>query len=600
MATTRLALELLAKNRTQSTLSRFRGDIGSTTRTLRRLAGAALAAAGIYGIGYMIKQQMAAIDATAKLSDRLGIATEALVGLQHAAQISGVEAETLNKSLEIFSRRLGEVDMGVGQATYALDKLGLDYKMLIDRSPAEAIGIVADQIASLKTQSEKAAAANYLFGRSGQQLLNLFDQGSKGIAEFQREAERLGLTFSRFDAAKVERANDALTRAKSVMIGLFRSATIEIAPYIDAAATAFANWATEGEGVGIKVTHIFEGVTLSIITAAEETETLIRKLNALANPLDHIAKIEQARQRAYQRTLAESKESYIESPTIGGPFGFKGADVAAYKQILAEERIKIGADMEQSRRSIIREVFSQIRGDAAAAAKTAAGSGMGLQTGRQLLTLSQRRGPSPAMLDARHIESGAGAAGRIGEQAAIGSIRMEAEAARTKALAAQMADFIAGTFQQAFRSIEYTMSSVFVRMRQEGQSFGEAMKGIWTQIGDIALDVIGQIMVRQALIGVLGGQANYNSLMGIDVKGSRAVGGYVPQTGLYQLHAGERVTADGGGAPVVQIINNGAPLQQAGDPIMEGNMIQVMVDNAVMESYDRGGPVRDIYSGRRG
>jgi len=600
MATTRLALELLAKNRTSSTLRRFRGDVTGTTRTIRRLAGAAMAAAGVYGIGYMVKQQMAAIDATAKLSDRLGIATEALVGLQHAAQISGVESETLNKSLEIFSRRLGEVDMGVGQATYALDKLGLDYKMLIDRSPADAIGVVADQITLLKTQSEKAAAANYLFGRSGQQLLNLFDQGSKGIAELRMEAEKLGLTFSRFDAAKVERANDALTRARAVITGLFRSATIELAPYIEAAANAFANWATEGEGVGLKVTHIFEGVTLSIITAAEETEKLIRRLNVLANPLDHFAQIEQAKQRAYQRTLAQSKESYIEPPTVVGPFAFQGGDVAAYKRILGEERVKIGLDMAQSRRQIIREVFAEIRGDTAAAAKAAAGEGMGLQTGRQLLTPEQRRGPSPAMIDARHIESGAGAAGRIGEQAAIGRIRMEAEAARTKALAAQMGKFIASTFQQAFRSIEYTMSSVFVRMRQEGQSFGEAMKNIWTEIGDIALDVIGQIMVRQAMIGVLGGQANYNSLMGLDVKGSRAVGGYVPQTGLYQLHAGERVTADGGGTPVIQIINNGTPLQAAGDPVMEGNMIQVIVDNAIQESFDRGGPMRDIMTGRRG
>jgi len=230
MATTRLALELLAKNKTGRTLAGFNRQIGGTTRTLRRLAGAALAVGGVAGFGYMIKQQMAAIDTTAKLSDRLGMTIEALVGLQHGAKIAGVDTETLNKSLEMFSRRLGEVDMGVGQAKYALDKLGLNYKALIDKSPDAAIGIVADQINSLRTQAEKAAAANYLFGRSGQKLLNLFEKGSTGIRELRAEAVKLGLAFDRIDAAKVEAANDALTRVKALFTGLFRQATIELAP----------------------------------------------------------------------------------------------------------------------------------------------------------------------------------------------------------------------------------------------------------------------------------------------------------------------------------------------------------------------------------
>jgi len=79
----------------------FSRSVTQGTRHLRRFAGAALALAGVGGFGYMIKRQMEVIDTTAKLSDRINISTEALIGLQHGAQISGVETETLNKSLEI-------------------------------------------------------------------------------------------------------------------------------------------------------------------------------------------------------------------------------------------------------------------------------------------------------------------------------------------------------------------------------------------------------------------------------------------------------------------------------------------------------------------
>jgi len=173
----RIVAEFSAQNKAKGVMAGFTRDMDSVGRTMRRMAAGALAVAGVGGLGYMLKRQMEVIDSTAKLSDRLNVNTKDLIAMQHGAKIAGVENETFNKSLEIFVRRLGEVSMGVGQATYALDKLGLNYEELVGLSADEAFGIVADQIKNLSTQSEKAAAANYLFGRSGQSLLNFFEKG---------------------------------------------------------------------------------------------------------------------------------------------------------------------------------------------------------------------------------------------------------------------------------------------------------------------------------------------------------------------------------------------------------------------------------------
>lgn len=278
---TQVGLEFIARNKANRQMLAFGNSIRRIRYRLRGLAAGLLGVAGVAGFGYMIKRQMETIDATAKLSDRLGIATERLVGLQHAAELTGTDAATLNKSLEIFVRRLGEMTQGSGEAKRGLDMLGLTAELLINKSPAEAFGIAADRIKLLKTQAEKTAAAYYLLGRSGSQMLNMLESGSKGLKDFQIEAERLGLTFSRFDASQIEAANDALTWARATMTGLFRQATIQLAPYIETLANRFTEFATAGEGLGANVTNAFESMSIGAIKFGESLNELPATLSSI-------------------------------------------------------------------------------------------------------------------------------------------------------------------------------------------------------------------------------------------------------------------------------------------------------------------------------
>ncbi len=91
-----------AQNKAKGEMAGFRRGLDKTGQAMKRMAkvGAVMTVAAAAGLAYMVKRQMDAIDVIAKLSDRLGIATEDLVGLQHAASISGVSTESLNKSLD--------------------------------------------------------------------------------------------------------------------------------------------------------------------------------------------------------------------------------------------------------------------------------------------------------------------------------------------------------------------------------------------------------------------------------------------------------------------------------------------------------------------
>jgi hypothetical protein len=200
--------------------------------------------------------------------------TESLVALQHGAKLAGVEQEQLTTSLDFFNRTLGEAERGSTQAARALAQIGLAYKDIAVLSSEERFGLIADQINKLGSESQKAAARQDLFGRSSQQMAALLAEGSKGLAASRLEADKLGLSFSRLNAAQVEAANDALTRSKALVTGLFRQTAIESAPYIEAAASALNDWAMEGEGVGEKVTKAFELMSIGAVKFGGEVANL--------------------------------------------------------------------------------------------------------------------------------------------------------------------------------------------------------------------------------------------------------------------------------------------------------------------------------------
>jgi len=231
--------------------------------------GAALGAAALAGIAVFVKKQLSAIDATAKLSDRLGIATEDLQRLRFAAKITGADAETLDKSMEQLSKRLGEAAQGLGTGKDGLKALGIELDDIIGKDPAEQFKIIADAVEKLGTQEEKVAATTQLFGRSGTKLVNTLALGRSGIEKLGNQADKLGLSFNRVDAAKVEQANDAMTRLGALFEGVFARLTIEFAPFIEKAANKLVEMGTSGEGAAKKVLKGFEFILLAVAKTAD-------------------------------------------------------------------------------------------------------------------------------------------------------------------------------------------------------------------------------------------------------------------------------------------------------------------------------------------
>jgi len=196
--------------------------------------GAAISA--LHKVWSLLTDAFREMDEIAKLSDRTGVAIDMLVGLQHAAAQTGTTTEMVTKAIQRQNKVLGEAAAGYTANAKLLRGLGLDLQRLAAMDPGQAFMEIAEQISRIESPMRRAAIAQQIYGRSGQEMMNLLMKGKAGLIEYIDEAERLGLTFSREEAAKIEEYNDAMDKLHKTVQGLFR----EIGPETSEALLAFA------------------------------------------------------------------------------------------------------------------------------------------------------------------------------------------------------------------------------------------------------------------------------------------------------------------------------------------------------------------------
>lgn len=218
-------------------------------------------------------------DSLGKLSDRLGVQAESLVGLSHAADLSGVSQEQLVGGLEKFLATLGNAQAGIGNAADKFRALGLDINKLSGMAPEQALGAVFDEINSLNSVAARASATMAIFGKSGQALAPLIAGGAAGIRTAAQDVNSLGMALTRVDMAKIEMANDSLTNLGGVMRGFFGRIAAEMAPFVSAAIDGVLDVIRHFGGLGEiarSLVSTFKWVSVTVVAAFDIMTTPIR------------------------------------------------------------------------------------------------------------------------------------------------------------------------------------------------------------------------------------------------------------------------------------------------------------------------------------
>jgi len=263
-----------------------------TTKAMKAVAnsmfsfkGAIAGLVGSAGLGLLVKTSLDSVDALAKTSDKLGITTEGLAGMRLAAELSGVASNTLDMALQRMVRRLSEAAAGTGEAKDAIKELGLDAQKLAAMAPDEAFQKIAGAMENVTSQSDKVRLSFKLFDSEGVALVNTLALGEDRLRAVAVEADALGLSVSRIDAAKIEAANDSFTRLGGVTKGLGNAIAANVSPYITALATKFVDAAKQAGGMSNFVAKAMEKVVGAVGFAAD----MVRGLQVVWKGLQVVA-----------------------------------------------------------------------------------------------------------------------------------------------------------------------------------------------------------------------------------------------------------------------------------------------------------------------
>lgn len=236
-----------AMERSQKRVERFAKqsskNLKGTSAQFNVLATAArrfLPALGAGMIIAQVKQITTEMDEIGKKADQIGISTDALQELRFVAEGAGVSQQKFTSSLERFSKRLGEAEMGTGAAKKALEEMGLQANELTSIPIDDALKVIADEMAQIKSPTERAAKAAALFGREGVAMVNMLRSGSSALSEMQAAANSAGAVIDEDLIRSAEEAQTRLDAASTIIRAQLSVALAELAPILVGAAEGFA------------------------------------------------------------------------------------------------------------------------------------------------------------------------------------------------------------------------------------------------------------------------------------------------------------------------------------------------------------------------
>jgi hypothetical protein len=240
----------------------FAGTVSSTLNPLRMLSSVAqstfgqlalfsMARGAVNTLTGMASAASENIDVQSKLSRRLGMTYGELAGLKLAGDLAGVGIESIAAAMTKSDVAMQKAAGGSKAANAAFATLGLSVDKLQGMSAADRFSAIAESISALPTSAERAAAAVALFGRSGAQLLPLFEGGAGSIARAREEAEKFGLALTNAQGQNVEEMNDSFTRVYSAIQGIVQQVVAHLAPAITAVAKQFTDFVGSVGGANI-------------------------------------------------------------------------------------------------------------------------------------------------------------------------------------------------------------------------------------------------------------------------------------------------------------------------------------------------------------
>lgn len=224
-------------------------SFGSGMAVAGAAIGVAMAAAAT-ALAASIKHAVDEADKLGKMAQKIGVPVEELSALKHAADLSGIGLEALEKSMGKLAKTMVEAAAKpTSEAANAFRALGVSVTNSDGtlKASSQVLSDVAGKFEGLKDGAGKTAVAMAIFGKSGKDMIPLLNSGRDGLQEMKDEAAKLGIVIDNQTAKSAEAFNDNLTRLGKVKDGIILKITAGMLPALENLSANMVRTAKDGD-----------------------------------------------------------------------------------------------------------------------------------------------------------------------------------------------------------------------------------------------------------------------------------------------------------------------------------------------------------------
>lgn len=247
----------------EANVAKFQSDMGKAAaiaearaREIDKSLGIIKTGLGAVGLGFAmgatfdaikgkIEGAIASAAGLQQLSERTGVAVEALSGLAGVAKLSGTDTEQLATGLQKLSKSMIDAQNGGVKTSASFEAIGISANELKGASPDEIFVKIANRLANYKDGAEKTVIAQNLLGKSGANLLPVMNDlavaGDLQVKVTKEQAEM---------AAELEKNQ---IRLKVSTDAIYKKIAMEVIPVFNAFTKALLESQNANNGVRSEV-----------------------------------------------------------------------------------------------------------------------------------------------------------------------------------------------------------------------------------------------------------------------------------------------------------------------------------------------------------
>lgn len=174
------------------------GDkLGKAFKAVAKGATAVVTGAAAVGTAAFKMAQSTATQANEvdKFSQKMGLSKKAYQEWDFVLSQADVEITSMTTGLKTLTNKLDDAKNGSSSASEMFGKLGLSMEQLNGMSREEVFESVIKGMQGMEDSAERAALANDLFGKSGQELTPLFNETIEDTERLKNKAHELGMVM---------------------------------------------------------------------------------------------------------------------------------------------------------------------------------------------------------------------------------------------------------------------------------------------------------------------------------------------------------------------------------------------------------------------